>query len=144
MYAGGDPRRAEQYAHDIIGNLNAGMSRWIDWNVLLDAQGGPNHVGNFCSAPLMATPDGKTFSVLPTFFYIGHFSKLIQPGAVRIGWSKWSDAVDVTAARNPGGSFVAVVLNRTDRDIRFRLRFRGEIAPCELPARSIASYEWKP
>lgn len=135
-------RRGELYAHDIIGNLNAGMSRWIDWNVLLDAQGGPNHVGNFCAAPLMARRDFGAVSFLPTYFYIGHLSKYIKPGAVRIGWSKSTDAIDVTAARNPDGRFVAVLLNRTDADRRFHLRFRGQMAPVELPAHSILSCAW--
>lgn len=43
------------YAHDIMGNLNAGAVGWIDWNMLLDDTGGPNHVGNVCDAPMMAS-----------------------------------------------------------------------------------------
>ena len=135
-------RRGELYAHDIIGNLNAGMSRWIDWNVLLDAQGGPNHVGNFCAAPLLANAAGDDVAFLPTYFYIGHLSKYIQPGAVRIGWSKSTDAIDVTAVRNPDGRHAAVLLNRTDRDLRPCLRFRGQLAPVELPAHGILSCAW--
>ena len=135
-------RRGELYAHDIIGNLNAGMSRWIDWNVLLDAQGGPNHVGNFCAAPLLANAAGDDVAFLPTYFYIGHLSKYIQPGAVRIGWSKSTDAIDVTAVRNPDGRHAAVLLNRTDRDLRPCLRFRGQLAPVDLPAHGILSCAW--
>ena len=135
-------RRGELYAHDIIGNLNAGMSRWIDWNVLLDAQGGPNHVGNFCAAPLLANAAGDDVAFLPTYFYIGHLSKYIQPGAVRIGWSKSTDAIDVTAVRNPDGRHAAVLLNRTDRDLRPCLRFHGQLAPVDLPAHGILSCAW--
>ena len=43
---------AQKYAHDIIGNLNEGMSVFLDWNLVLDELGGPNHVKNFCDAPI--------------------------------------------------------------------------------------------
>ncbi len=135
-------RQAELYAHDIIGNLEAGMSRWIDWNVLLDAQGGPNHVGNFCAAPLRADESGRRLVVRPTWHYIAHLSRFLRPGAVRLGCSRWTSDVEAVAARNADGTFAAVLLNRTDRPLRPRLRFRGLLAPVDLPAHSIATCVW--
>ncbi|MBQ8833689.1 MAG: glucosylceramidase [Oscillospiraceae bacterium] len=106
-------QKAEMYAHDIIGNLNAGISGSIDWNLLLDAKGGPNHVGNFCEAPIMLSEDGTDFEVMSEYYYIGHFSRHIQPGAVCLGSSVYAAEVEAVVFRNPDGERVAVLLNRS-------------------------------
>ncbi|MBN1777820.1 MAG: glucosylceramidase [Clostridiales bacterium] len=107
----GETENAEMYAHDILGNLNAGAHGIIDWNLLLDAQGGPNHKHNFCQAPLMATASGGV-ERKASYYYIGHFSRYIHPGAVRIGLSRYTDTLEAAALQNPDGSIAAVFLNR--------------------------------
>lgn len=102
------------YAHDILENLNAGISGSIDWNLLLDSKGGPNHVGNLCEAPIMLIADGTDFEVMDEY-YIGHFSKFLRPGAVCLGSSTFADTVEATAFENMDGERVAVLLNRTDK-----------------------------
>ena len=109
-------QKAEMYAHDILGNLNGGISGSIDWNLLLDARGGPNHVGNFCEAPVMLTEDGAGFTVQSEYYYIGQFSRFIRPGAVRLGCSAWTEGVEATAFENRDGGRTAVVLNRTEKE----------------------------
>ena len=128
----------QRYAHDMIGNLNAGMNRFIDWNMYLDEIGGPNHVGNYCGAPIML--DGKgSFEKKVSYYYIAHFSKYIQPGATHIGSSSYSDKLEVTAARNPDGSIVLVVLNRTGEEIPYNVRIQGELVKLKAEANSIAT-----
>lgn len=105
--------KAEMYAHDIIGNLNAGIAGNIDWNLLLDAKGGPNHVGNFCEAPLMLTDDGSAFEIRGEYWYIGQFSRYIRPDAVALGHSCPNGTVEATAFENADGSRVVVILNRS-------------------------------
>ena len=109
-------QKAEMYAHDILGNLNGGISGSIDWNLLLDAKGGPNHVGNFCEAPVMLAKDNANFTVQSEYYYIGQFSRFIHPGAVRLGSSVWTEGVEVTAFENRDGGRTAVVLNRTEKE----------------------------
>lgn len=46
-------KNAEVYAHDIMGDLNAGTNGYIDWNMVLDYKGGPNHKYNYCNSPIM-------------------------------------------------------------------------------------------
>ena len=135
-------RQGELYAHDIVGNLENGMTRWIDWNVLLDGQGGPNHVGNFCNAPLRTDAACRKLVVQPSWRFIAHFSRFLRPGAVRLGCSRWTSDIEAVAARNADGSFAAVLLNRTDRPLRPHLRFRGLVAPLDLPPHSIATAVW--
>lgn len=108
--------KAEMYAHDILGNLNGGISGSIDWNLLLDAKGGPNHVGNFCEAPVMLTEGGSDFTLQSEYYYIGQFSRFIHPGAVRLGASAWTGRAEVTAFENRDGSRAAVILNQTETE----------------------------
>lgn len=118
--------KAEMYAHDILGNLNAGIAGSIDWNLLLDAAGGPNHVGNFCEAPLMLTADGTDFVTLGEYWYIGQFSRFIRPGAVAVGHSAYTAGLEVTAFQNSDGRRVAVLLNRTGAPLPASVTEDGE------------------
>ncbi len=118
----GEIDKAEMYAHDILGNLNAGISASLDWNLLLDEKGGPNHVGNFCAAPIMCDSKNDTFEKRLSYYYIGHFSRYIKPGAVRIGYTRYTDKIEVTAFSNPDGQRVAVLLNKSKDDVEVTLR----------------------
>lgn len=119
-------QKAEMYAHDILGNLNAGISGSLDWNLLLDAKGGPNHVGNFCEAPVMLTEDGSSFGLQTEYWYIGQFSRFIRPGAVRLGMSGWTTGLEVTAFENPDSGRVAVALNLTDLALPASITLDGQ------------------
>lgn len=107
-------RKAEMYARDMIGNLNAGISGSMDWNLLLDAKGGPNHVGNFCEAPVMLTEDGRDFRLMGEYWYIGQISRAAAPGCVCLGVSVPTAALMAAAFENPDGTRSCVVLNPTD------------------------------
>ncbi len=130
----------ERYAHAMLNDLNAWTEGWIDWNLLLDETGGPNHVGNYCSAPIIA--DTRTGELLyqSSYYYIGHFARFIHPGARRIGCSVGTGALEATAFRNPNGGLAVVVLNRTDAAIPFTLALSEQRLPSLSPARSIQTY----
>lgn len=130
---------AQKYAHDIIGNLNHGMTAFYDWNLLLDETGGPNHVGNFCDAPYLYDTKKKELIERNTLSYIRHFSHFIQPGAVWIGTSRYTDAIDVTAFENPNGIVQVVLLNRGKENRDVVLRMEGETAAISLQAESITT-----
>lgn len=121
----GEVEKAEMYAHDMMGNLNAGISASFDWNLFLDAEGGPNHVGNFCAAPIMCSPKQDTFEKRLSYYYIGHFSRYIEPGAVRIGMTRYSDVVEAAAFLNPNGERVLVLLNKTEKEVPVTVREAG-------------------
>ena len=129
---------AVAYAHDIIGNLNAGMNRWIDWNLCVDKNGGPRHVpGGFTAC--MIVNDDYSYRTNLTYDYIGHFSKYILPGAMRIGCSRCDDKVEMTAAKNPDGSIAAVVLNKQDEDQKYAIRIQGQVIRIKAPARTLST-----
>lgn len=132
-----DLEKAEMYAHDICGDLNGGTNGSLDWNLLLDSKGGPNHVGNFCEAPIMCTPELE-LERKGSYYYIGHFSRAIQPGATRIGLSRWCSEIEATAFENPDGSIAVVLLNRSDRHLSFYLCVDdSKNIPISVDARSI-------
>ncbi|MFH0919372.1 MAG: glycoside hydrolase family 30 protein [Fibrobacterota bacterium] len=112
----------ERYGHHIIGDLNHGAVGWVDWNLLLDEKGGPNHVGNYCDAPIIADTRKNKILYESSYYYIGHFSRFIRPGARRIGCSRYTDKLEAAAFRNRDGSLITVVLNRTDEALAFILR----------------------
>lgn len=128
---------ARQYAHDIIGNLNGGMNRWIDWNLCVDENGGPRHVPYGFTAG-MIVQNGK-FRTNMTYEYVRHFSRYICPGAKRIGLSRCDDRVEAVAAKNPDGSIAVVLLNRTQEDGLYAFRIQGEIVRFAAPAGTIST-----
>lgn len=121
----GEIDKAEMYAHDILGNLNAGISASLDWNLLLDEKGGPNHVGNFCAAPIMCNAAEDSYEKRLTYYYIGHFSRYIKSGAVRIGTTRYTDNIEATAFLNPDGERVLVLLNKTEKEVPVTVREAG-------------------
>lgn len=122
----GEVDKAEMYAHDILGNLNVGVNASIDWNLLLDEKGGPNYVGNFCAAPIMCDPKEDSYEKRLSYYYIGHFSRYIREGAVKIGTSRYTDGLEVTAFKNPDGERVVVILNKTGEEKPYTLRELSE------------------
>ncbi len=111
----------ETYGKSVLLDLNNGASGWTDWNILLDETGGPNHVNNFCFAPVIGDTRSGEVIYMNSFYYMGHFSKFIRPGAKRITCSSNNDGLLATAAVNPDGSVAIVVLNLGDIDIDYKL-----------------------
>lgn len=136
----GEIQKAEMYAHDIIGNLNAGVSASIDWNLLLDHLGGPNHVGNFCAAPIMCEVEKDSVEKRLSYYYIGQFSRYIKKDAVKIGTTKYTADLDVLGFLNPDGERVIVVLNKSEKEQEILLMENGEGIKMILAPHSIQTF----
>lgn len=134
---------AESYGHALIGDLNAGMNAFIDWNILLDEQGGPNHVKNFCDAPVMYDTEKDVLDVKLSYYYIGHFSRFIKPGARRLLTTRYTQNLECCAFQNPDGEMVLVVMNQTDKQQKFELLVEGKACRMEMEAHSILTACWK-
>jgi glucosylceramidase len=127
----------ENYGRSMVHDFNSGAVGWTDWNVLLDETGGPNHVGNFCYAPVHGdTRTGKLY-YMNSYYYIGHFSKFIQPGARRISSSSMAIDLLTTAFLNPDNTIAVIVMNSSDKPQPFSLWLAGRAARTESPAHSI-------
>ncbi|MGN0972529.1 MAG: glycoside hydrolase family 30 beta sandwich domain-containing protein, partial [Aristaeellaceae bacterium] len=130
---------ALRLAHELIGDLNHGMNAIYDWNMLLDAQGGPNHVGNFCDAPYLYDRETDTLTPRAVLSSLRHLAHFIRPGAVRIGVTRYTDQLDATAFRNPDGSLALVLLNKAEQELPVCLRVEEQLASFTLPPRSMTS-----
>jgi glucosylceramidase len=130
----------ERYARSIINDLNRWTVGWIDWNLLLDDTGGPNHVGNLCSAPVMADRAAGTLMHQSSFWYLGHFARFVRPGARRVLCASTRNALEATAFVHPDGSRVVVAMNRQEAALPFALRLDGQAYEATLPPRSIATF----
>jgi len=124
----GDWKWGEKYGISMINDFNIGTVAWTDWNVLLDEKGGPNHVGNFCFAPVHADTKTGQLTYLSSFYYIGHFSKFIRPGAKRIISSSSRGQLLTTAFLNTDGKIAVVVMNQSNDTIPYRLWMAGQAA----------------
>ena len=111
----------EKYGAAMISDFNNGAVAWTDWNILLDETGGPNHVGNFCFAPVHADTRDGSLHFMNSYNYIGHFSKYIRPGAKRIACSSNRAQLLTTAFQNQDGSIVVVVMNQLDSPLNYRM-----------------------
>jgi glucosylceramidase len=111
-----------RYARDIIGCLNNWVDGWVDWNMVLDKQGGPNWFKNWCVAPVIVDPETDEVYFTPLYYTMAHFSKYIRPEAVIIGLENSDKELMVTAAKNPDGSIAVVIFNEENTPKDFNLQ----------------------
>ena len=100
----------------MIGCMNNWVDGWVDWNMVLDRQGGPNWFKNWCVAPVIVDTEANEVYYTPLYYTMSHFSKYIRPGAQRIGFTNPDGELMVAAAKNPDGSVVLVILNQTNKE----------------------------
>lgn len=134
-----DWKLGERYGSSMIHDFNNGTVGWTDWNVLLDETGGPNHVKNFCFAPVHA--DTRTGELIYTnaYYYIGHFSKFIQPGAKRIACAPSRSSLEATAFQNPDGKIVVIVMNSGNAPVKYQLWLKGKAAEVSSEPHSMST-----
>ncbi len=138
----GDVHNAEMYAHQMIGNLKGGCSAIIDWNLCVDYKGGPNHVGNFCDAPIKANEAGDDYEKKLSYYYIGHFSRYIKEGANLVWSSCYTDRIDSAAFVNPDGERVVILLNKTDDELPISVKEAASSVDLSLKPHSIQTLRY--
>jgi len=127
----------ERYGVSMIRDLNNGTVGWTDWNVLLDEKGGPNHVQNYCFAPVHADTRTGEITYTNSYHYIGHFSKFIRPGARRTACSSSRSSLLSTAFTNANGTTSVIVMNKGEKPVNYFLWLNGSAAEVISPPRSI-------
>jgi glucosylceramidase len=128
---------AERYGNSMINDFNNGTAAWTDWNILLDETGGPNHVSNLCFAPIHADTRTDELIYTPSYYYIGHFSKFIRPGARRISTVSSRSFLQATTFRNVDNSYATVVMNGTDAEIAYSFYMVDQKVDLKIPAHSM-------
>ncbi len=130
------------YATEMLGNFNSGMNASVDWNMLLDLEGGPYHDRTYggCKAPVMVDTQRGTFTLNELYYNLYHFAHFIKRGAVRIGASSFDDSVLVTAFKNPDGELILVALNKCEDAKTGYIRVGEATAKAELSANSLSTF----
>lgn len=137
-----------RYARNIIVSLDHWMSGWIDWNVVLDKDGGPNHVGNFCGAPIMIDTASQQVYYTPIYYVLSQFSRTIRPGdrAVKTNLIKaglGADDLHACATLSPDGILSVQLLNTTWQPIDYQLKIGDRTAAIRIAANSIQTVRVK-
>ena len=129
----------ERYATSIINDLNRWTVAWIDWNLILNEQGGPNHVGNYCSAPIIVDTRSKDLLYQSSYYYIGHFSRFILPGDKIINSKNTNDKIDVLSSINDQNIVNTVIQNKNESRVKVNYN-RGNVnSVFSIPERSIVT-----
>ena len=126
-----------RYARDIIGCLNNWVDGWVDWNMVLDTQGGPNWFKNWCIAPVIVDPKKDEVYFTPLYYTMAHFSKYIRPDATVIGLENSDIELKVTAAENTDGSIAVVVFNEGTTQKNFKLSLGENESTITISAQAI-------
>eukprot|EP00462_Mataza_sp_D1_P023528 CAMPEP_0175142908 /NCGR_PEP_ID=MMETSP0087-20121206/13097_1 /TAXON_ID=136419 /ORGANISM="Unknown Unknown, Strain D1" /LENGTH=433 /DNA_ID=CAMNT_0016426837 /DNA_START=209 /DNA_END=1510 /DNA_ORIENTATION=+ len=151
-------KEAQKYAVDIMGDLNAFTTGWIEWNVLLDKQGGPTCIGpsnsnictpliGYCDAPILADTDKQTLEIRDSYYIMGHFSRFIPRGSKVIkqtGATDTNASLLATAVLTPGQEIVVVVVNTDQKaSAPYQISCQGQYAVIEIPPHSIQTLSFK-
>jgi len=131
-----------RYARNVIVSFNHWMSGWIDWNIVLDQDGGPNHVGNFCGAPIMINTKSGQVYYTPIYYVLAQFSRTIRPGDKAVQVMKTLDGLDddalhSSATINADNMLSVQLLNTTKKPIDYRLQIGIQNAEVTIPANAI-------
>ena len=133
---------AERYGINMINDFNNGTVGWTDWNILLDQKGGSNHVGNFCFAPIHADTAKDELIYTPMYFYIGHLSKFIRPGAKRIEATLSSKSLLSTSFKNTNGKIATIVMNSSDKAVNYTIITKTAKTTITIPAHAMQTLEY--
>lgn len=131
-----------RYARNIIVSLDHWVSGWIDWNVVLDRHGGPNHVNNLCGAPVMIdTATGQVYYT-PVYYVLAQFSRTIRPGDTVVESELRADGLDHDALHtvstlNDTGLLSVQLLNTTRQPVGYKLQIGEQYAEIEIPANAV-------
>ncbi|MCB0460525.1 MAG: glycoside hydrolase family 30 protein [Flavobacteriaceae bacterium] len=128
---------AERYGKSMINDFNNGTVGWTDWNILLDENGGPNHVANYCFAPIHADTQTGELIYTPAYYYIGHFSKFVRPQAKRISTTVSRSDLLSTSFLNTDGNIVTIVMNKSNKAITYNLFVNEEKTIVKIPSHAI-------
>jgi glucosylceramidase len=130
----------EKYGHHMVQDLNRWATGWTDWNLLLDWEGGPRDVPGRCSSPILGDVDAGKARYQPSYFFVGHFTRFIRPGAKRVIAASTMAELETTAFVNTDGTVAVVVLNRSSQEVPFALKYGRGAADTVSPPHSIATY----
>lgn len=131
-----------------LSNLIIGATRnWAQtvllWNLALDPNHGPTNGGCAdCRGVVTINPSNGNVTKNVEYYVLGHASKFVKPGAVRIDSNTYSGGIENVAFKNPDGSKVLIALNNSASSITFKVRWASQAFVYTLPAGAAATFTW--
>jgi glucosylceramidase len=135
-----------RYARDIIVGLDHWVGGWVDWNIVLDKNGGPNHVGNFCGAPIMIDTQNQDVYYTPVYYVLAQFSRTVRPGDRAVQTARalvgpGPDDLHACATINDKGLLSVQLLNTTKKAIEYKLKIADRFTEISIPANSVQTVQ---
>lgn len=130
----------ERYGRNMIGDMNNYCEGYLDWNIVLDETGGPNHVNNLCDAPIIADTKNDVLHYNSSYYYIGQFSKYVIPGSKRVGFVKENTDLLTIAFIRPDKKIVIIIQNETEQDSSITVTYKDYKKNIFIERRSISTF----
>lgn len=132
---------AELYLWDILGNINNGMQAFIDWNILLDSNGGPNHKENYCKSPVILNINNTSYIKTPIYYYLKHLA-LIPINAKIVNSSIYRDDLKCCVFED-GDNLYIIALNITNNPIELCFTIENKLIQEKILPHEIVTYNVK-
>ncbi|XP_050308225.1 lysosomal acid glucosylceramidase-like [Anthonomus grandis grandis] len=133
----GSWERAEEYLNSIMDDLRYGLSGWVDWNIALDEEGGPNYVNNNVDSPIIINSTADEFYKQPMFYALGHFSKFLISNSIRIDVEVFGKDLDSLGFLRPDGKVALIIRNRSENRKKIQLNALEFVGSFTVDAHSI-------
>lgn len=127
---------AERYGLNMMKDIHFGTTGYIDWNLFLDTTGGPNHVNNLCSSPVMVDVFPEHVIKNPSYYYIAHFSKFVKHQAKRLETFSNGDVLH-NAFISEDDQFTLVLLNLKPIEVLVTWLYQGKTYETKMSSRSM-------
>ena len=128
---------AEYYLNDIIGDMNCGVNAYLDWNILLDENGGPTYIKNYVKSASIRKDDNYIKS--PIYYYLYHISHFINNRSIILENKNNTNLKVVSIKCNK--KIIVVIMNKTKEDIEYKLLVNNNNIIDKINRHSIITYE---
>ncbi|GGG01424.1 hypothetical protein GCM10010912_52880 [Paenibacillus albidus] len=127
----------------IIGSPRNWAKTVLLWNLALDPDGGPENGGcPNCRGVVTIDPQTGDVAKNVEYYALGHASKFVDPGAVRIESTQYSGRIETVAYENPDASLVLIAANTSNEEQAFTVRWKWRTFDYTLPPKSAVTYKW--
>jgi len=124
----------------IIGATRNWSRNVLEWNLAADPSYGPHTVGG-CVTCLGAITVSPAVTKNVAYYVIGHASKFVSPGSVRIA-STHSGELQNVAFRTPEGKTVLIVANGSSAAQSFNIKSKGKSVTALLDGGAVGTFVW--
>jgi len=125
----------------VIGSMRNWSKNVLEWNLANDASFGPHTPGGCTQCKGALTISGASVTKNVSYYIVGHASKFVPQGSVRIA-SNSAGNLPTVAFVTPEGKKVLIVLNEAGSNTAFTIKYKGKFAAVNLPANAVGTYIW--